>query len=110
MVPLHVCAWNVHVWWPLVGAKGEYCKYKHPLPVLLSDIRGFFGSIVQCLICAVENGIPFCKLNIKLDFIVKVKYTNPKVCKCEIILSVLKINCFNSPTVVCSHHITDCMI
>lgn len=52
--------------------------------------RDFFvvgpGNIVQYLICAIENGIPFCKLNIQLDFILKVRDENPNVCKCEIIL------------------------
>lgn len=48
-------------------------------------MRDFLGSssggVVQYLVCAIENGIPFCKLTIQLDFILKVKFMNTNVCK-----------------------------
>lgn len=44
------------------------------------------SGVIQYLVCAVENGIPFCRLNIRLDFILKIKYMNSNVCKCDYIL------------------------
>lgn len=41
---------------------------------------------IQYLVCAVENGIPFYRLNVQLDFILKVKYTKSNVCRCDYIL------------------------
>lgn len=44
------------------------------------------GGVVWYLVSAIENGIPFCKLNVQLDFILKVKYMNTNVCKYDCML------------------------